>query len=763
MEHLNARCRELSFGCIAKFVKEADRNKDSQLDGPELGQLLFPGSAKLSDDESETVNACMSLLDKDGSGSISLTMFLRFILESLLNQEASVAELGKAMFQAIDADNDKSLTLTEFEGFLKCQTDHEREATSDFFAMLDVDKSGCVSVHEFARGFADAIIASFGKGIKLRRASLCADPRYHAQKISDVFRRHPGFSGRLSNAQAVALFTYLEVPKIEFEFLMSHFKKQCTAEEDSIDCEEFLEYLFQIVDVPSRYTAYCSSFPEFESGEVERICFNLREDEAEATSSCPFCWQGAYCRLDSEGVPTDAAWKEHLGQIASTVGAEKVQAYCKSQLRPGDQVFWSPAKARRWGAFFPAVVLEKATTHENLLIKSADAQWRLVEVDPNDGAATEFALANEILGRITYSYFELAESASGAASSDPSLKCFYGDDTLSLPAWVDGATLLLPASCGQLVDPTSTYGRAGRRRLQSVPPSFQPHRYVPLARRKDFFAKVAAEPHITITGATLPKNSPFSSPVAGELAHAIGVELGELAESLGVRHMVSASMQGHSNVASADADFTRGFVEAPGARAVHFKGTNMVNLHARAWTVSHGMNYLLEEECDNFSNNAKEAALMVASSHAKSVALLAGGGPTVALNLCRMLLVCSSRRVFTISGMHAPSGTSGASGFFCKSSEELAASVHGLDKLVGEGSIFARFASISAEEIDAELRGKPLTLLNVDAEAGCSSGEYVLQGGSNNAAKNPGLNECSEVPAYAKACAKIMRATAGGS
>merc|ERR1712187_319726 len=151
----------------------------------------------------------------------------------------------------------------------------------------------------------------------------------------------------------------------------------------------------------------------------------------------------------------------------------------------------------------------------------------------------------------------------------------------------------------------------------------------------------------------------------------VGQQLALLADEHDVRLIASASMRANNAAMSADHDFTLGFMEGPGCKAVHFKGSNAVMLHGDLWKMNHGVSYVIEEELEDFSNHAKEAAMIGSSMNTDSFALLANGGPTVAINLTRLLFFCSPHHVFTICGMHSKSGTSGAAGHFKQSKKQM--------------------------------------------------------------------------------------------
>merc|ERR1740121_20924 len=163
-----------------------------------------------------------------------------------------------------------------------------------------------------------------------------------------------------------------------------------------------------------------------------------------------------------------------------------------------------------------------------------------------------------------------------------------------------------------------------------------------------------------MTGATLPQDSSFASKVSKEAAVEVGRALGSRSKDLGISLMVSGSMYGHGQAISIDTELTRGFCSHESLDAVHFKGTNTIRLHGDLWRIAHGISYVLEEADADFSNHTKEACIMACASNELSIALCCNGGPTVACNVLRFLGLCSPRRVFSLCGMHGPSGKSGA-------------------------------------------------------------------------------------------------------
>merc|ERR1712060_250513 len=186
--------------------------------------------------------------------------------------------------------------------------------------------------------------------------------------------------------------------------------------------------------------------------------------------------------------------------------------------------------------------------------------------------------------------------------------------------------------------------------------------------------------------------------------------------------MASASMRAHSDTIAFDNDMTKGFLKG-GTKVVHFKGEALVGLLGNFWKIPHGDSYVFEEKEDDFSNHAKEAALMAASKNPKSVALLASGGPTVAINLSRFLLTCEAKRVFTIVAMHGSGGKSGAAGSFGVTEENLGEAITSLQELVPE--FFIEYCS--TKEISDKLLMRPLILIGSEDNSCPTTIEYILK------------------------------------
>jgi len=510
---------------------------------------------------------------------------------------------------------------------------------------------------------------------------------------------------------------------------------------------------FNLHDLPDKCTARDQKFPEWdnETGEQDKwsICFNIKPDDMKLRDAwqtdASFFWQGTYFEMTSEGIPKSSKWSTKLGEIADKDGSKQVEAYVKAKMNKKARAFWSPAKVRRWGKDILVPESDKTNDSENLLILE-DNKWSLVEVAP-DGKDTLYELPAYMWIRITYPVFWLVGPPPAGMAAE--VYSNYTDDTGSIgcsePAWINGSTVVRTSRNG-----------LEKRWLTSVPKSFKPIRYIPLALRAKALNEISKVPSCALTGATLMPNTQFASPLSKQIAEALGDKFGRGADTHGIRIMASGSMRGHAQLMSADHDFTYGFCKNPGCQAVHFKGSNIVALHGAAWEINHGITYMIEEEEFDFSNHAKEAALMASLCNGKSISFLANGGPTVAINLSRMLLLCEKNRVFTFTGLHSKGGKSGASGGFSASKEKLQSAVDALNSLSPQFFGERIQKTRSGDEIVAALAEKPLRLLSWDETQGCIETHYTLKPDSPNNNVYPGIFQKNAIEGYAAKCSEQL-------
>jgi len=494
-------------------------------------------------------------------------------------------------------------------------------------------------------------------------------------------------------------------------------------------------------------TACSETFPIFKDHR-RVVCFNLRQGDAESLN-LPydpfFHWHGCYAELSKEGEPLDPIWCACLSALSSVEGVERVRSFCKERLTTNDRVFYSPGKAKRWSATMLGPDGAKQTTTENLLLRrtldAGGVAWFLQELPKDEAIPPPLVLAESMLGRITYHMMILSKDA-GAEECKP----LYANDP-SQAAWLDGCSLIRrEADCTSMAEDLHM--------IEKVPESFAAVRFVELSTRDDWLRCVMDRPTFALTGATACRGSPFSSPKSTEAAFMIGKELGTRCEDHGITLMASASMRAHDETMSADHDFTKGFMEgSPECMTVHFKGSNSVMLHGDLWRMKHGVSYVVEEEDLDCSNHAKEAALVTSSVNSQSIALLGNGGPTVAINLTRFLLLCGPGRVFAFCGLHGGNGGSGAAGLFRQSEEQLKAAVKGVGSLAP--SVLGALAAAAESNITHNLKERPLTLLEL-VDEGCSARNFVLQPNLPNTELSHGIAHGQErlMSVYARQCAQ---------
>eukprot|EP00931_Biecheleriopsis_adriatica_P092266 TRINITY_DN66088_c0_g1_i1.p1 TRINITY_DN66088_c0_g1~~TRINITY_DN66088_c0_g1_i1.p1 ORF type:complete len:506 (-),score=77.73 TRINITY_DN66088_c0_g1_i1:278-1795(-) len=496
-------------------------------------------------------------------------------------------------------------------------------------------------------------------------------------------------------------------------------------------------------------TACNQDFPAFKDAR-RIICFNLREgDAAELNISYDpfFHWHGSYTEILEDARIADPVWAEKLPEFSDDQGVQRVLRFCRESLPSNTRVFYSPGKAKRWspGMFGPDGVVPNTT--ETLLLRTlredGTTGWALQEL-PNDGSCPDpVLLTGQVLSRITYPTLLLARDSAASCC-----EAVYPDDN-SQAAWLDGSTLILKGA-----DNPSKEGLF--HTVDGIPESFTAVRFVALDNRDSWLSCVMATPTFAITGATLCPGSPFASPLSVEAAVMIGSELASRSADHGVTLMASASMRAHYKAMSADHDFTLGFEKgSPDCKTVHFKGSNAVMLHGDLWRVAHGVSYVIQEHDMDFSNHAKEAALVSSAMHDRSVALLANGGPTVAVNLTRFLLLCGTGRVFSFCGLHSRSGGSGAAGSFKQSGQQLAEAIVGVGQLAP--NVLGERADAAGRDIADNLQKRPLTLLEL-TDDGCYARKFILQPDQANSIASPGLvdGQDSLADVYAKQCAQAI-------
>eukprot|EP00928_Gymnodinium_smaydae_P043907 TRINITY_DN29340_c0_g1_i1.p1 TRINITY_DN29340_c0_g1~~TRINITY_DN29340_c0_g1_i1.p1 ORF type:complete len:540 (-),score=23.95 TRINITY_DN29340_c0_g1_i1:88-1656(-) len=498
--------------------------------------------------------------------------------------------------------------------------------------------------------------------------------------------------------------------------------------------------------LPDDLTAVSPSFPSLLACDFGCICFNLRQGDADIVPDPYFHWQGSYFELDWDGRPLIDCWKNNLKAIANDVGASRVAKFCGDFERDG-RMFYSPSKTKRWGRDIMGDQCEKPLSWEQVLVRrqlAADrVTWTLYELDPESDATREHELHHCVLKRITYPVLWLDSD-----KQDVACKSVFAEFSSSI-VWLDGSTFVRLKN--QSSDPS--------RIIYSLPKDFAIVRYVPISEREHFLASVSMEPTCAVTGATLPAGTPHGSCMSVEVAVAVGKAVAEKMQLKGVSLMASASMRGHNATMSADHDLTLGFESVVGCDTVHFKGINAVRLAGDAWRMNHGLTYVLEEDSNDFSNNAKEACLMACGTNARSFALCANGGPTVACNVVRFLMLCRPKRVFTICGMHGQSGLSGAAASFNLKVEQIVSYLESLIELAP--SFFKGKVKTNQTDILQKMSASPLRLLEVDADKGCVERPYYIVVGSANSTPSPGftLDDATRIPEYADKLAAVVART----
>lgn len=440
----------------------------------------------------------------------------------------------------------------------------------------------------------------------------------------------------------------------------------------------------------------------------------------------------------------------------SADGAPLVKDFCVKFLQKEDRAFHNPAKIRRWGNGVSCPNCRKLPYSENVLVRRGvptEGRWLLCEIDPQQGGqVTTYPLGHNELRCITYTALQLLPGAKAEEVAKA-----YGDADPSEPCWVDGSTLIRRGTQGHTIS--------------AVPRRFSKDRFVQLSLFDAFLRTISSRATFAVTGATLSQGSPFATPLSKEVSLMLGELLGKEAASRGSGNdakglplvLATGSMRGHPEVMSADHDFAEGFRRIAGCTVVHFKGSNSMRLHGDVWNMpdDSGTSYVLEEETKDYSNHAKEAAIMVCASAPRSIALCSNGGPTVGTNVVRFLNLCLPHRVFSICGLHSGGGRSGAAASFALTEEAMQGALRSLLELKGTAAVFAE-KQLDPSKAAALLTQKPLTLLEAEPTKGCVARLFHLAPGKPNETPSPGIAvtegdaKTAVVEKYSKACIQCL-------
>lgn len=142
------RFKELSQKELKQLFEKADVDKSGHMSLTELRNLIYPDG----DSNDAEIIKTFTDMDKNGDGKIKISEFVSFVVfcKSGKTSQGSEEKTLRDSFSKRDSNKDTQLSLDELYSSLGCETDEERSIVSSVFDGLDVDKSGTVSLQEFA-------------------------------------------------------------------------------------------------------------------------------------------------------------------------------------------------------------------------------------------------------------------------------------------------------------------------------------------------------------------------------------------------------------------------------------------------------------------------------------------------------------------------------------------------------------------------------------------------------------------------------------
>jgi calmodulin len=132
---------------IGKTFDLFDRDKSGEISSEELGSLMLSLGETLTD---EQITVMVGLIDYDHDGTISKAEFMQWYGEQMLKVDLNPHAIASAIFSMIDRDGSGKLSLQEFKESLDAlDVGLSLEDISDLIKDLDQDRNGFIDEEEF--------------------------------------------------------------------------------------------------------------------------------------------------------------------------------------------------------------------------------------------------------------------------------------------------------------------------------------------------------------------------------------------------------------------------------------------------------------------------------------------------------------------------------------------------------------------------------------------------------------------------------------
>lgn len=118
-----------------------------------MGELLATLGTNLDEEE---LAKLIKIMDKDGSGEVSLDELASVMLSRKSSKEAKLSDVAIELFNMFDKDGEGEISLDEMVStFGQTGKNWDMEDVVAFFELIDLDKSGLVDREEFMQFISD--------------------------------------------------------------------------------------------------------------------------------------------------------------------------------------------------------------------------------------------------------------------------------------------------------------------------------------------------------------------------------------------------------------------------------------------------------------------------------------------------------------------------------------------------------------------------------------------------------------------------------
>jgi hypothetical protein len=207
-----------------------------------------------------------------------------------------------------------------------------------------------------------------------------------------------------------------------------------------------------------------------------------------------------------------------------------------------------------------------------------------------------------------------------------------------------------PPPLGKMSDPKSVFADM---KLESVPKSFQPVRYVAKGQHKEVVMAKLMDTRFAVALGDMhdPLQRERVNPKFKDIAYEVGAAIARSSGSLQTKAMVTSSKIGHSGCTSFEQEISLGY-SLGGGKVLHLVGSKGIKLHGMFNKMSHGLTYVFQEGDDDISHENDSSLLLACLMCPGSFALCGMGRAISQQNVFRALVWGGQGMVFYVGALH---------------------------------------------------------------------------------------------------------------